>query len=173
MILDEVNDVLRKLIREELGFKMNQVFPANRNQPTGTLPFITVLITSIGSEGWDDVKIKDQGFFVIETATGVRRLSVSVQFFRGDAQTLANKLRTRFQMTSAIQKLRKLGLGLVSFSPVKDLSAVNNTKWEPRAQILMELYIVAKETDKIDTYGEFPLRVSTENTEQVGIIYEP
>jgi hypothetical protein len=174
MTLDEINTTLRNIIRTELGLPEHYVMPANTNHPTGDQPFATVLVTSTDSVGWDDVNIKNaESLTVTETAQGLRILTVSVQFFRTGALTLAERLRGRLQLNSAYEKFAVNGLGLLNKSAVRVLSAVPNTFWEERAQIDLSISIVAKEVNMINTYGEFPISISTESSVTVTSVFEP
>jgi hypothetical protein len=174
MTLNQINTIIRNIIRTELGLLEHQVMPANTNQPTGDEPFVTVLIASIDGIGWDDVNIKDApALTVTETGQGFRVMTVSVQFFRTGALTFAERLRAKLQLNSAYEKFALNGLGLLSKSAVRVLSAVPNTLWEERAQIDLSISIISKETNIIDTYGEFPLSISTESSNTVTSVFEP
>jgi hypothetical protein len=100
-------------------------------------------------------------------------MTVSVQFFRTGALTFAERLRAKLQLNSAYEKFALNGLGLLSKSAVRVLSAVPNTLWEERAQIDLSISIISKETNIIDTYGEFPLSISTESSNTVTSVFEP
>jgi len=161
-----VNRSLRGIIRTLLGMPANSVRPANQNAPTGTMDeqFATVLVTSVGAEGWDDSRHQNEAqpsTNVAESVTGQRRLAASVQFFRGDAYTQACRLRTLLGTSQAIASLQAAGLGFVSASPARNLTGVIDTYWEERAQIDIELYLIDHEVISTPTYGRFPISVTT------------
>jgi hypothetical protein len=174
MTIDEINRTLRNIIRTELGLPEHQVRPANTDSPTGSNPFATVLISDAISDGFDDVVVQDAGGNnVTETASGLRKLIVSIQFFRANAITYASRLRAKLQLNSAREKFALNGLGYVRCSGVQVLSTLQNTFWEERAKIDLDVYVVAKEIEVINTYGEFPLTIDTETVHQVGVVLEP
>lgn len=157
---------LREIIRALLGMPEHSVRPANQNAPTGTMQdqFVTVLISSVTSEGWDDQTFRDlpsPSLEVEERAEGQRRLVASVQFFRGDAFNKACRLRTLLGLSSAVAACRAAGLGFIQASAVRDLSVVVDTYWEARAQLDLEFYFITDETSNMPTYGLFPVSIST------------
>jgi len=174
MTLNEINATIRNIIRTEMGMPEHQVMPANTNQPTGNLPFATVLVDKISGNGWDDSKWQDTlPLNVTQTAQGERKASVSIQFFRDGAVTFAERLRARIQLQSAADKFALNGIGLISVGDARNISMVINTFWEERAQIPMIISIIAKETSVIGTYGTFPISISTESETMVKTILEP
>ena len=98
---------------------------------------------------------------VAETIIGQRRLVASIQFFREDAYTKACRLNALLSMSSSVDKLQAIGLGLVRASPARNLTAVIDSAWEERAQIDLEFHLVAKEVQILPTYGTFPVSVTT------------
>lgn len=177
--MEEVNKRVRKLVREILAMPENSVRPANRNAPASgpkSDQFATVLITPMGGEGWDDQRFEDlpgPAKLVRETVQGLRRFSASVQFFRGDAYTKAERLSILLQASGSVSKMQAVGLGLVRVSSARDLTAVVDTFYESRGQIDIEFYLVADEKIDILTYGEFPISVSTPNSTTNFEVIEP
>jgi hypothetical protein len=166
MTVDEINTMIRKLVRETLGMPENSVRPANQTAPTGAQSeqFATVLITMIDDTGEDDRRLEDEpapSLNVAETITGQRRLMASIQFFRGDAFLKACRLNTLMNMSAVVEKMQGLGLGLIRTSSARNLTAVIDAAWEARAQIDLEFHLVAKEVQSLPTFGSFPISVST------------
>lgn len=169
MTVDDINKLIRKFIRETLALPENSVRKANQTAPTGkqSEPFATVLITLIDATGEDDRHLDNEAApstNVAETIIGQRRLVASIQFFRDDAYTKACRLNTLLSMSSSVDKLQAMGLGLVRASPARNLTAVIDNAWEDRAQIDLEFHLVAKEVQSIPTYGTFPISISTESS---------
>ena len=169
MTVDDINKLIRKFIRETLDLPENSVRKANQTAPTGkqSEPFATVLITLIDATGEDDRRLDNEAapsLNVAETIIGQRRLVASIQFFRDDAYTKACRLNTLLSMSSSVDKLQAIGLGLVRASPARNLTAVIDSAWEERAQIDLEFHLVAKEVQSIPTYGTFPISVTTESS---------
>ncbi len=169
MTVDDINKLIRKFIRETLALPENSVRKANQTAPTGkqSEPFATVLITLIDATGEDDRRLDNEAapsLNVAETIIGQRRLVASIQFFRDDAYTKACRLNALLSMSSSVDKLQAIGLGLVRASPARNLTAVIDSAWEERAQIDLEFHLVAKEVQSIPTYGTFPISVTTESS---------
>ena len=169
MTVDDINKLIRKFIRETLALPENSVRKANQTAPTGkqSEPFATVLITLIDATGEDDRRLNNEAapsLNVAETIIGQRRLVASIQFFREDAYTKACRLNALLSMSSSVDKLQAIGLGLVRASPARNLTAVIDSAWEERAQIDLEFHLVAKEVQSIPTYGTFPISVTTESS---------
>lgn len=169
MTVDDINKLIRKFIRETLALPENSVRKANQTAPTGkqSEPFATVLITLIDATGEDDRRLNNEAapsLNVAETIIGQRRLVASIQFFRDDAYTKACRLNALLSMSSSVDKLQAMGLGLVRASPARNLTAVIDSAWEERAQIDLEFHLVAKEVQSIPTYGTFPISVTTESS---------
>jgi len=166
MTVDDINKLIRKFIRETLALPENSVRKANQTAPTGkqSEPFATVLITLIDATGEDDRRLDNEAapsLNVAETIIGQRLLVASIQFFRDDAYTKACRLNALLSMSSSVDKLQAIGLGLVRASPARNLTAVIDSAWEERAQIDLEFHLVAKEVQSIPTYGTFPISVTT------------
>lgn len=166
MTVDDINKLIRKFIRETLALPENSVRKANQTAPTGkqSEPFATVLITLIDATGEDDRRLGNEAapsLNVAETIIGQRRLVASIQFFREDAYTKACRLNALLSMSSSVDKLQAMGLGLVRASPARNLTAVIDSAWEERAQIDLEFHLVAKEVQSLPTYGTFPVSVTT------------
>lgn len=170
----EINQIIRNIVRTELGMPEHTVIPANTNTPTGKQMFSTVLISEVLDKGWDDVvQVDGANNTVNETAHGLRKLLVSIQFFRTGAVIAASKFRTRLQLSPAMEKFAANGLGFVKSSGVRVLSQVIKTMWEERAQLNIEIYIVGKAEAILDTYGEFPFNIDTETVSVSGVVHEP
>lgn len=178
MIVSDINKLIRTFIRETLAMPADSVRPANQTAPTGnqTDQFATVLITVIDSTGEDDRRLANEtapSLNVSETLIGQRRLVASIQFFRGDAYTKACRLNTLLSMSSSVDKLQAIGLGLVRASPARNLTGVIDAGWEDRAQIDIEFHLVAKEVQSVPTYGTFPVSVSTGSSTTLSEVIAP
>lgn len=173
----EINRRIRQLLRTVLGLSENYVRPANQNAPTGSMddPFATVLIVDYSPTGWDSKREADGTLpdDIIETQEGQRLIMASVQFFRANAMTLAQRLPAALQTSAAIGLMRELGLGLVHLSSARDLAAVVNTLYEERAQLDIQFHLVAQEAVTLPTYGTFPISIDVTPTNQAFEVNEP
>jgi hypothetical protein len=179
--LTVLEPAFRATIRTLLGMPANSVKRANQFNPPPAgdqaTPFATVLVSEVGGEGWDDVTYANAGFGqdgfgegneddnVIETITGIRHFTASIQFFRGNAKSQAMRLKTLLQSTAAIQQLQAAGIGLGKLGDVRDLSQVVDTYYESRAQLIVEFCAINQETATVATFGSFPLSITTDSTD--------
>lgn len=167
---------LRELIRTGLGMPANSVRPANQHGPADAgEQFATVLLTILAPTGIEDERFVNEpvGTNVTESIVGQRTVLASVQFFRGDAMTKAARLWQVLNLSANLEKLENLGIGLVRASNPRDLSAVENTKWEARAQIDVEFHLIAIESTSTATFGTFPVVISTETQTTTNEVIEP
>lgn len=170
MTVTDISRILRGIVRELLGMPANSVRPANQSYATTggqSEQFATVLITSISDEGWDDrvlINEPSPSLDVTEKMEGMRRMSVSVQFFRGDAYTKACRLRTLLGTANATEKLKKVGLGFIQASPAKNLTDVVDTFFEERGQVDLEFYLIAAEASVLRTYSHWKLSTTVFST---------
>jgi hypothetical protein len=150
------------------------VRPANQNGPTGNLTkpdntanqFATVLLNTIERRGWDDERLENEAApstNVTQTIVGQRHLVASIQFFRGDAYTKAERLRALLQTANAITQLQAAGLGVIRVGQALNLTALVDTYWEERGQLEVELSLVTAEQASVATYGKFPITTETES----------
>ena len=175
------NRKVRELVRLTLGMPGNSVRPANQGAPAdGTEQFATVLLTVLTPTGWDDTKFENTaqtpiaaGRPVLETIHGQRRVMASVQFFRGNAYEQALRLSTLLQSSAAQERMSNAGLGLIRLTDAKDLTALNNTKFESRGQIDLELHLIAGESMQTPTFGQFPISVKTPSSTVTNEVLEP
>jgi hypothetical protein len=175
MTLDELHDGFRLFIRQLLSLPENSVRIADQNAPVGNEPFISVKFSTLNNTGQDfhtyaPILESNQ---ITEIAIGQRRLFVSLQFFKGAALNQASRLKTLLTMGRASTKLQTLGLGFVSSSDVRDLSAPDDTYFESRSQIDLVFNLIAKETDTVDTIGIVPIELQTEDILTISEVYEP
>lgn len=181
--MKDINKKVRTLLRELLGMPANTIRPANQNAPTGDDgdQFGTVLLTVISPTGQDDLQRVNEGgesLNVTETTIGQRAVMASVNIYRGDAFSKASRLPALLGKSYAIERMQALGLGLVGTSQPRNLSAVVNTLWEERGQIDITFHVIDSETDSVQTYGTFPVEVSTadangDTTTQAFEVFEP
>jgi len=165
-MIDEtlLNRSIRKVITLCTGYDAQDVRPSKQLGGATGDRWATVLILAQKSEGdvhtWANIpgSATDQ---VAETAETHVVVTASVQFFRQDAMASANKLRDRITLTSALKLMQSLGLGFIRCSQPRNLAAVVNANWEERAALDIDFYVVSAEVDNVDSYGTFPIGVST------------
>lgn len=179
-----INDRVRTLIRELLSMPANSVRPAEQNEaPAGDISqqLATVKLTLIEATGQDDFVRTNQSApstNITESVEGQRLVTASINFYRGDAYTKAARLPAVLSSSTATERMKALGLGLVGTSQARNLTAIVDTNWEERGQIDVTFHITVAETTSVPTYGEFEFDVSTADasgntTTQTFGVFEP
>ena len=172
----EINRAVRQVVALCTGYDPKDVRPANQLGGATGDRWATVLILAQRSDGnvhtWANVP-NSPTKQVTETAEAHVAITASVQFFRQGALTSANKLRDRITLSSALQLMQNLGLGFIRSSQVKNLAAVVNANWEERAALDIDFYVTSVEVDNVDTFGTFPMNVSTGSTRPNFEVTEP
>jgi hypothetical protein len=173
-----VNTKVRELIRTLLAMPVNSVRPANQNAPTGlkTEQFATVLITEIAPTGDYDKRYTNElapSTNVSETSIGQELFACSLQFFRGDALTKANRLYKLIGMSAGAEFMQANGLGLVRVGAVQNLTGLVDTLWEERSQINLDFHLISLETASLLSYGEFPVYIDKEQQILLTKVFEP
>jgi hypothetical protein len=171
-----LNRDFRKVVALCTGLSAEDVRPANQTVGAAGETFATVLLMqnsgTPSSQTYADIP-SDPASRVTETQNTQAKFTASVQVFRKDAYALANKLRDRITLTSALQLMRSLGIGYVSSGAVRDMSMVVNQNWEERAAVDIDFYVVSTETDVITTFGQFPITVTTGTSSTTTEVNEP
>lgn len=166
--VDALNTTLRAFIRELMGMPVNSVRPANQVAPTGlqSEQFATVLIASLvpiaQSQGAMATLANEAlpSTNVRETVRVQFEALVSVQFFKGDAFTKAQRLAVRLFSSWATDTMQTLGLGLVDVSSPRNLTGQVDTFWEARGQLDLRIIVLAEEVMSLATYQTFTVAVS-------------
>ena len=159
---------LREAIRIAMGMPLNSVRPSNQHAPAEVTAeeFATVLIINTAPTGQDDSRFRSEtpvSNTLDEAQVGQRRVTASVQFYRGEAMDKANALWQALNLSPSLERLQVAGFGLVAGGTPKDLSALSNTRMEPRAQVDLTLTIISKVAGKADTFGTFPVSVTRDS----------
>lgn len=174
-----INTNIRTLIRTLLNMADGSVRPANQNDdPSGdqSEDYATVLVYTTTPLGWDEVKevpLIGDPFTNVETVAGLRQVTASVNFFRGPAYQRAMRMQGIFQTSGAKDLMDSFGYGFISAGKPQDLSAVQSTYFEARAQIDIDFYVTATESNNLDTFVQFPITVETETTTDSFIVIAP
>lgn len=174
----QLNKSIRQIVRLLLGEPEGFVRPAN--QPAAAEKadesFATVQVLAITTDGIDRVKQANElapSNNIAETIEGMRRVTVSVQFFRGDAYSQAARLQSLMRSSYAGDLLQSAGLGLIRANDAKDMTAVSSTSYESRAAIQIEFYLAVDEVLSVPTYGRFPVAFDTGKKKPDGTFYPP
>lgn len=171
--VNDLNDLIRGLMRTLMGWPAHSFRPAQQLAPTGDVndAFATVLVSSI-----DPVADPTMSAIVVRTVVPApstnltesvyvhQRLVASVNFYRSDALMNAQRLAAVLNSSLAVESMQKIGLGLAGCSNVRNLTGVDDAVWESRAQIDIRFHILSITNLTIATYNKFPITISTEES---------
>jgi hypothetical protein len=179
-VIDDLNKVVRGLVRIVMSMPANSVRPADQIIPAGGqgIEIATVKVIScvdVGTPSEDNVDNLDNTS--TERVTGPKRAVVSIQFFRGPSQDdagiakygnaavdRATRLVQRLHLTKGQELMAGAGLGLLDASPVRNLAAVQDATWESRAQVDLTFDWIARETDTVETIESVPITLSLQGS---------
>ena len=131
------------LVQKALSLPEGSVRLSNEAFPSGNEPYVTIeqhtdIRTTSTATKFDPIK-------EITTLTTSKNTTLSVNAYGANAFALLNKLRDLLSAAPMIKSgLRKLGLGALSFSAVRDISAWAPPSFEHRAVFEVELLYVHK-----------------------------
>jgi len=167
MILEEI---INKLVRDTIDLVLAEpgyTIKAKQKdapRPTGAYAVVDFLAgESLGLE---------QRFFENNTAdldlteniSGLRNITMSINFYRDSAMDNSRKVRTGLVRESIQTLFSSAGVGLVSRSGVRDIDIPTNDGWEERSQFDLVLNAVGTDSDIVrsiltaDIAGEFQAR---------------
>lgn len=148
---------LRNLLRKVLSLNDEQVRAANQTIKTGSDPYITVrLLTSIPT---GNAYITFDGEREKEQANTSYTSTVSLNAYGTGSYQLMLRVVAVLQLSQAATEFKKINAGLLSFSPIRDLSGMVGAGNEERAQVDMQITHIHKvETDlkRFDTVTVTP-----------------
>ncbi|BBE08582.1 Uncharacterized protein MCB1EB_0421 [Mycoavidus cysteinexigens] len=124
---------LRSLLREVLSLPSGAVRPSYQAGPTGAEPCVIVSVLTSVEIG--TTRQEFDGAREIERLSTARLTIVSVEAFGNNAYALMQTLMTLLQASSTQAMMRnRLNAGLVTLSPLRDLTTIVGAGTEERAQ---------------------------------------
>lgn len=153
MLLDEtVNKLIRDTINNILGIPNFSIRAKQYAAPKQTFPpgsFATVDFISDELVGWEQKVLTERSSDpdLDESLDGLRRLMISVNFFREGAYDNARKVRTGLARESIVSMFRQGNVGLIERSQVRHIPEALEDGWENRAQFDIFLSAVGSDTD--------------------------
>lgn len=167
MILEEtINKLLRDIINLLLSSPGYTIKANQQGAPVPQGSYGTVLVTMDKSLGWEQREYKDntEDPDITETITGLRKIGISLQFFRDNAFNNGRKVRTGLLRERTQELFQQAGIGLMSRSEVRRIDEPRDTGWEERSQFDIVVSAVGTDTDiirsilAIDISGEYQAR---------------
>lgn len=167
MILEEaINKLVRDavdLLLEEPGYTIKA---KQKGAPRPRGPYASVDFLAGESLGWEQRVFENNqsNSDLTENISGLRNITMSINFYRGDAMDNARKVRTSLVRESIQSLFSSAGVGLVSRSEIRDLDEPLQDGWEKRSQFDLVLNTVGRDSDIVrsimtaDIASEFQAR---------------
>lgn len=167
MILEEtINKLIRDtvdLLLEEPGYTI-KAKQKDAPRPTGAYAVVDFLASQ--SLGWEqrDFSNNESDPDLTESISGLRNITMSVNFYRDNAMDNSRKVRTGLIRESIQSLFKGAGVGLVSRSEVRDIDEPTNDGWEERSEFDLVVNVVGNDSDivrsilAVDIAGEFQAR---------------
>jgi len=154
------NETINKAVRDLITAATPDVLAirAQQNAPLPQAkPFATVQISLLPPLGWADLDLTNNisGNDLDELISEMVVVRASVNYFRSSDDGLVSAFdrsvafKTFLQGTLAQQQMTAAGLGLSVTSDVRNLTALENDKWEERAQMDLNFFALSERTDLI------------------------
>ena len=136
---------LRNLIADLIGINRSLVIRSNSQINTTNTPFYVTLqqVTSTpqGSRVYQD------GINEIQYAKFTSNVLYSIQIIGKNSLMWANRLQPTFRLSSTVNRLKTMDVGILQTTAVRDLSGAYDAGYEERAQfdLLVSQDIIVKE----------------------------
>jgi len=148
IVLEEsINNLFREIIGSLLLLPGIVIKAKQKNAPKPSGEYVEVNIFSIERLGLDVKSYEDDIVDVSEEIEGLRELTISISFYRGEAMDNASKVQIGFFRESIQSILRESKIGYTSTSNIRDLSEALENGWEKRAQFDVVLNTVYSDID--------------------------
>ena len=167
MIFEEA---LNKLVRDAVDLLLEEpgytIKAKQKGAPRPQGAYASVDFLTSESIGWEQriFENNQQGVDLTETISGLRNITLSINFYRGNAMDDSRKVRTALIRESIQSLFSSAGVGLVSRSEVRDLDEPLDDGWEQRSEFDLVLNTVGTDSDIVksiltaDIAGEFQAR---------------
>ena len=136
---------LRDLIAKLFLPKVVPVYRANSQIDVTNTPFyVTLQQTTSTAQGYS---IKYNGNTETEYSLVQSNVLFSIQIIGNNAILWANRLQPSFRLTSTVNEFKKLGIGVLQISAIRDLSGAYDSGYEERSQfdLLVSLSTIVKD----------------------------
>lgn len=163
-----VEEVINKLLRDVTDLVLNApgytIKAKQKDAPRPTGNYGDVDFISETGLGWEQVNYSDSvsGTTIDFTSEGLRRIMMSIGFYRTNARDNARRVYQGFVRESVQQLFRQANIGLVRRSEVRDISEPLENGWEERAQFDVFLSAVGTDQELIESIGSVDISGSIE-----------
>lgn len=163
---DALNKLLRDVTNLLLGESDYTIKAKQLDAPRPTGPYADVDFVSDTSLGWEKSEYTERQADddVDASYKGMRRIMMSIGFYRDSAIDNARKVRTGLVRDSIQELFSQATVGLINRSEVREISEPLENGWEERAQFDIFLSAVGSDADivrsilSVDIAAEFQAR---------------
>lgn len=166
----KLEEVVNKLVRDSVNLVLGipgytiKAKQAGAPRPTGAYAVVDFLADE--ALGWEQRDYTDNTSDpdLTESISGLRNITMSINFYREDAMDNSRKVRTGLVRESIQSLFSQAGIGLVSRSDVRDIDSPTDDGWEERSEFDLVLNAVGTDSDivrsimAVDIAGEFQAR---------------
>ena len=162
------NSKLRKIVRDLLDMDENAVRPAMQNAPINKgEEYATVQIVSEIAEGWDETvltPLEKQELVAAERMSGIRLVSVTIQYFNGDAYSRLRTLSDRFQSAMGTQMFEDADMGFSFVSGVQDITGLlSDEEWQSRGVMKLDVYVEHEDYVRTPLIVTLPIAIASDD----------
>ena len=173
LILASVKDALYDWCKKEMEgvVEGNSIIWRDQSQPLPQRPCVTLKITSGPQRTGFGDNLQVDSVTGKTWVGGQRVLVVSVQVFGNadmldaePADQIANDLNASLSKPSVLAQLRKAGIGILNQGEVTNLTDIEETEFEERAEFSAMLSVAENQVDDPGYFDEIGPITGTENT---------
>lgn len=165
-----LEESLNKLVRDAVDLLLEQpgytIKAKQKGAPRPQGAYATVDFLAGESLGWEQRVFENNNLDpdLTEKISGLRNITMSINFYRDNAMDNSRKVRTALVRESIQSLFSQAGVGLVSRSEVRDLDEPLQDGWEQRSEFDLVLNTVGTDSDvvrsvmAVDIVSEFQAR---------------
>ncbi len=168
--IDTINKFLRDVVNLIIVDTDYTIKAKQSGAPRPTGSYADVDMVTDRSIGWEQHELKDNtgDNDITDTISGVREITMSINFYRDSALDNARKVRIALVRNSIQELFNAADLGLLLRSEVREISEPLENGWEERAQFDIGLSAVGSDSDIIKSILSVDM---TGQYEKGGLIY--
>lgn len=119
----------------------------NQNGPRPSLPYVSILLTTLTQIGVDYISPPDA--MGDSDIIGDREFNIRIQAYGGDPITQLENIRSSLQKPSVLDTLRANNIVFVDRLSINSVSALLDTEWEARASMDILFRIAQTDSDEL------------------------
>lgn len=169
MTREELFTVMRDIVLTVTGVDACILDDQNAPSPSGEYcviePFSNIRQIGRGATNQTEVVAQDDPEYndIEESITSLLEAKVDINFFRGDARLLAQKLMFCDQRSDVYETLYTNGVFWMRTDAVNNLTVLNSATYEPRAQISIYVRFEQTQTATVKQIYTVPFALENEN----------